>query len=142
MISSTKTDDRQVLEGEAASKAECIIVQRGKKYFWQSRNNVPMIRIDKPPFHVLRAERGTRLCQGLDRRTAETNAPAEYIEILTNGFEVVTYWGRVPCPVRNLCSVTLLTDIIRVIPSDRMSETSTQQVTRLLVDWSNGDQKR
>jgi hypothetical protein len=95
VISSTKTDDRQVLEGEAASKAECVIVQRGKKYFWQSRNNIPMMRIDKPPFTYFVQSEGQGYVKVFTGER-QANAPAEYIEILTNGFEVVTYWGRVP----------------------------------------------
>lgn len=95
VISSTKTDDRQILEGEAASKAECIIVQRGKKYFWQSRNNAPMMRIDKPPFtYFVRSDGHGSVTVFTGERTA--TLAADYIENLTNGFEVVTYWGRVP----------------------------------------------
>ena len=96
VISSTKTDDRQVLEGEAASKAECIIVQRGKKYYWQSRNNAPMTRIDKPGFTYFVQSDGQGYVKVLTGERKATNAPADYIENLTNGFEVVTYWGRVP----------------------------------------------
>ena len=95
VISSTKTDDRQVLEGEAASKSECIIVERGKKYFWQSRNNVPMIRIDKPGFTYFVQSDGQGYVKVLTGERKTTNAPADYIENLTNNFEVITYWGRV-----------------------------------------------
>ena len=96
VISSIKTDDRQVLEGEAASKAECVIVQRGKKYFWQSRNNIPMTRIDKPGFTYFVQSDGQGYVKVLTGERKATNAPADYIENLTNGFEVITYWGRVP----------------------------------------------
>jgi hypothetical protein len=96
VISSTKTDDRQVLDGEAASKAECVIVQRGKKYFWQSRNNAPMIRIDKPQFTYFVQSDGQGSVKVFTGERKLANPPADYIENLTNGFEVVTYWGRVP----------------------------------------------
>jgi hypothetical protein len=95
VFSSAKTDGRETMQGEAADKAECVVVQRGKKYFWASRENVPLVRTDAAQFtFFVHPESGgyVKVFTG-DRKAA--NAPADYIEHINRGFETITYWGRV-----------------------------------------------
>ena len=96
VISSTDHDERKQLDGDAARDAESVIVQRGKnKYFWQSRNNAPMMRVDTPGFTYFIHTGGLGYVKVLTGERKATNAPADYIESFTRGFDVITYWGRV-----------------------------------------------
>jgi hypothetical protein len=95
VFSSVKTDGREEMQGEAADKAECVVVRRGKKYYWASRENVLLVRTDAAQFtYFVHPESGgyVKVFTG-DRKAA--NAPADYIEHINRGFETVTYWGRV-----------------------------------------------
>lgn len=95
VFSTTERDDRQKLEADAAKKAECVIVQQGKKYYWRSRGNAPLTRVDTQQFTYFIHTDGLGFVKVLTGSRKETNAPADYIENFTRGFEVVTYWGRV-----------------------------------------------
>lgn len=94
VFSSVKTDGREPLDGEAARKAECVVVRRGKRFLWASRENVPLVRTDTPGFtFFVHAESGGYVKVFTGERNA--NPPADYIEHVNRGFEVITYWGRV-----------------------------------------------
>lgn len=95
VLSTTERDIRETLEGEAARKAECVIVQKGKKYYWRSRGDAPLNRVDMPLFTYFVHPDGLGYVKVLTGSRKETNAPADYIEGFTEGFDVVTYWGRV-----------------------------------------------
>src|SRR6476659_9775073 len=87
-------DERQTLTGDASDKSECVIVQRGKKYFWASRGNEPMTRIDSQQFTYFVHTGGAGYVK-IFTGVRDPNSQAEYIEhINQEGFEVVTYWGK------------------------------------------------
>jgi hypothetical protein len=95
VFSSAKTDGRETIESEAARKAECVVVQRGKKYFWASRENVALVRTDARQFtFFVHPESGGYVKVFTGERKA-VDAPADYIEHINRGFETITYWGRV-----------------------------------------------
>lgn len=95
VFATPERDDRQKLDSAAAQKAECIIVQRGKKYFWVSRDNAPLNRVDTPQFTFFIHPNGLGFVKVFTGERKAVNAPADYIESFTRGFEVITYWGRV-----------------------------------------------
>lgn len=96
LFSTPERDDRQKLEGEDAAKAECVVVQRGRnKYVWQSRSDAPLNRIDTPQFtYFVHADGLGYIKVYTGERSANTSS-VEYVESITRGFEVITYWGRV-----------------------------------------------
>ena len=58
-------------------------VQRGKKYFWVSRDNAELMRIDAPQFTYFVHTGGGGYVKVLTGSRKETNAPADYIENIT-----------------------------------------------------------
>lgn len=88
-------DDRQHLDQATAYKNECVIVQRGKKYFWASRDNAELLRVDAPQFTYFVHTGGGGYVKVLTGSRKSLNAPADYIENITSGFDVITYWGNV-----------------------------------------------
>ena len=94
VFATTEQDDRQKLDAAAAQKNECVIVQRGKKYFWASRNNAPLTRVDAPQFTYFIHGGGAGYVKVFTGNRESAKAPADYIENINQGFEVVTYWGR------------------------------------------------
>ena len=94
VLSSVENDQRQKLDTDAAQKNECVIVQRGKKYFWASRGDAPMNRIDTSQFTYFIHTGGAGYVK-IFTGVRDPQAAADYIEnINQQGFEVVTYWGR------------------------------------------------
>ena len=88
-------DERQQLDQATAYKNECVIVQRGKKYYWASRDNAELMRVDAPQFTYFVHTGGGGYVKVLTGSRKETNAPAYYIENVTSGFDVITSWGTV-----------------------------------------------
>ena len=88
-------DERQQLDQATAYKNECVIVQRGKKYYWASRDNAEMLRVDAPQFTYFIHTGGAGYVKVLTGSRKDLNAPADYIENIVRQFEVVTYWGNV-----------------------------------------------
>lgn len=88
-------DERQQLSGDDARKNQCVIVQRGKKYFWASRENIPMTRVDFPTFTYFIHTGGGGYVKVLTGSREKTNSPVDYVENINRGFEVITYWGKV-----------------------------------------------
>lgn len=88
-------DERQQLDAATAYKNECVIVRRGKKYYWASRENAEMTRVDAPQFTYFIHTGGGGYVKVLTGSRKATNAPADYIENVNRGFEVITYWGKV-----------------------------------------------
>lgn len=95
VLASTDNDVREPLDAAAAQKNECVIVQRGKKYFWASRENAPVTRIDSPQFTYFVHSGGAGYVKVFTGERKAVKAPADYIEHLSRGFETITYWGRV-----------------------------------------------
>ena len=99
VVSTPERDDREKLEGEAAQKAECVIVERGKnKYFWQSRNNTPLHRVDTAQFTYFLHTEGLGYVKVFTGQRSANPSTAEYLESFTRGLEVTTYWGIVQNP--------------------------------------------
>ena len=95
VYATTEQDERQKLDAETAQKNECVIVQKGKnKYFWASRHNAPLTRVDAPQFTYFIHNGGAGYVKIFTGSRDKTKAPADYIENINQGFEVVTYWGR------------------------------------------------
>lgn len=94
LYASADQEQREKLDGDAAKKNECVIVARGRKYYWASRNNVQMTRIDAAQFTYFVHSGGAGYVKVFtgERRA---DAPIEYVENITQqGFDVITYWGR------------------------------------------------
>ena len=95
VFATPENDERQKLDAATAQKNECVIVQRGKnKYFWASRNNEPLRRVDLGQFTYFIHDRGAGYVKVFTGSREEAKAPADYVENINRGFEVVTYWGR------------------------------------------------
>lgn len=94
VFATTEKEDRQKLDSAAALKNECVIVQRGKKYFWASRNNAPLTRVDAPQFTYFFHNGGAGYVKVFTGNRDAAKAPADYVENISQGFDVVTYWGR------------------------------------------------
>jgi hypothetical protein len=86
-------DDRQKLEAGDSQKSECVIVKRGKKYFWASRGNAPLNRADTPNFTYFVHPGGAGYVK-IFTGPRNVTVPADYLEHISREFEVVTYWGR------------------------------------------------
>jgi hypothetical protein len=95
VYSTPEKDERQQLDQATAYKNECVITQRGKKYFWTSRDNVELRRVDAPQFTYFVHTGGGGYVKVLTGSRKATSAPADYIENVTSGFDVITYWGKV-----------------------------------------------
>ena len=95
VFSDPDKDDRQKMEGDVANKNECVIMRRGKKYYWASRQNAPMTRTDVPPFTYFFHNSGAGYVKVYTGERGPATASADYVEHINRGFETVTYWGRV-----------------------------------------------
>jgi len=93
VFTSIEKESREKLDPESAKKNECVIVQRGKKYYWASRENAEMLRVDAPQFTYFIHVGGSGYVKVLTGSRKASNAPADYIENIVRGFEVITYWG-------------------------------------------------
>lgn len=87
------SETREKLDAESAAKNECVIVAKGKKYYWASRDNGVMNRIDAPQYTYFVHTGGAGYVK-VYTGARKPDAPVEYVESLTQGFEVITYWGR------------------------------------------------
>jgi hypothetical protein len=88
-----ENETREKLDSEAAIKSECVIVQRGKKYYWASRSNGPVTRIDAPQFTYFVHSGGAGYVKVFTGER-KPGATVEYVESITQGLDVITYWGR------------------------------------------------
>lgn len=93
VFATTEQDERQKLDAATAQKNECVIVLKGKKYFWASRNNALLTRVDAAQFTYFIHSGGAGYVK-VFTGNRDSKPPAEYIENINQGFEVVTYWGR------------------------------------------------
>jgi hypothetical protein len=94
VYATAENETREKLDGEAADKSECVIVQRGKKYFWASRNNSPVNRIDGSQFTYFVHTEGAGYVK-IFTGERKPGATVEYLESITQGLDLITYWGRV-----------------------------------------------
>ncbi len=95
LFATVDNQTRENLDPDTAKKNECVIVAKGKKYYWASRDNGLMTRVDAPQFTYFVHNGGAGYVKVFTGERKAVNAPADYIENITRGFEVITYWGRV-----------------------------------------------
>jgi uncharacterized protein (DUF427 family) len=95
VFTSVEQEQREKLEGADAQKNECVVVRKGRKYYWSSRNDAELERVDAPQFTYFMHKGGAGYIKILTGDRREMNAPADYIENINQGFDVITYWGRV-----------------------------------------------
>jgi hypothetical protein len=95
VVTTYEREEREKLDAEAGEKAECVIVQRGRKYYWASRDDAPLTRVDVPNFTYFIHTGGGGFIKVLTGSRAETQLPADYMEQINRGLETITYWGKV-----------------------------------------------
>lgn len=85
---------------DRAVNVKCIISKTGGSYYWASRENVKLSRIDSGAFFTFVAENGSGYIRLVnpDLKDAaslmsETEAKYDYIEHLLIGLRSVTYYG-------------------------------------------------
>lgn len=85
---------------DKAVNVKCIISKIGGAYYWASRENVKLLRIDSGAFFTFLAENGSGYIRLVnpDLKDAaslmsETEAKYDYIEHLLIGLRSVTYYG-------------------------------------------------
>lgn len=88
------------LRGDKATEAECVIVKVGDKYFWKTRNNVEMVRIQSGAFITFVATSGSGYVRIIPSDfkeaaslTDETEKKYDYVEHMLIGLRSVTYYG-------------------------------------------------
>jgi hypothetical protein len=92
LFASVDSEMRIALNADEAKKNECVIVSRKNKYYWASRNDGPMIRIDAPQFTYFVHSGGAGYVKVFTGERSP-DSKADYIEGITQGFDVITYWG-------------------------------------------------
>jgi hypothetical protein len=94
VLSTTDGEQRDKLDAAQAQKYDCVIVKKGKKYLWASRNDAPLTRVDAKEFTYFIHPGGAGYVKVFTGDRSQVKLGADYIEnINQNGFEVVTYWG-------------------------------------------------
>ena len=94
LYASVDGETRSKLDAEAAKKGECVIVMRGKKFYWASRNNGEMTRVDATQFTYFIHTGGGGFVKVFTGER-KPDATADYVETITQGFDVISYWGQV-----------------------------------------------
>ena len=86
---------------DKASEFKCVITKKGDKYFWASRNNVELNRIQSGAFLTFIATSGVgyvRIISPELKDTAalmsETEEKYDYVEHMLIGLRAVTYYGK------------------------------------------------
>ncbi len=89
------------LSRNEAINLECVISQIGDEYYWASRENVRMVRIQSGAFITYVAVTGAGYVRIIpsDLKAAaslmsETEAEFDYVEHAIFGLGSVTYWGK------------------------------------------------
>lgn len=92
----------QKVDGSAAANLACVISEIGGDYYWASRDNTPLVRIDGPAFVTYVAATGAgsiRVTKSEAREAASLMGPTEqtydYVERIWIGLRSVTYYGNV-----------------------------------------------
>ncbi len=86
---------------EQAISVECVIRQVGDKYFWASRDNVELGKVDSGAYITFMALNGSgyvRIVKPEGKPAASLMSPSEYhydyVEHLLIGLRSVTYYGK------------------------------------------------
>ena len=84
-------EDSSNLDDKQSKEFVCIISRRDGKYYWTSRNNIEVTRIESGPFITFSAMNGS----GYVRYTqAVPDSPIDYMEHLIDKLFTITYWGK------------------------------------------------
>jgi len=85
---------------DRAVNVKCIIRKSGGSYYWASRENVKLLRIDSGAFFTFVAENGSGYIRLVNPELkdaaslmSETETKYDYIEHLLIGLRSVTYYG-------------------------------------------------
>ncbi len=88
------------LNRETAVNLECVISRIGDDYYWASRENTEMVRLERGAFITYLAVNGSGYVRVIapDMKQAaalmgETEAKFDYVEHLLIGLKSVTYYG-------------------------------------------------
>ena len=96
-------EDRTVknLSGVNIDTYTCVISKIGSEYYWASRENTPLTRIDGPAYTMFVATTGAgyvKVLQPEQRANASLFDPAaanyDYVEHILVGLGSITYYGR------------------------------------------------
>ena len=86
---------------EKASAALCVISQSGDDFFWTSRNNRTLYKIDGGGAFITYVAPDAGYIRIIKPEyktaaplTSETEAKFDYIEHMTTGLRTITYWGN------------------------------------------------
>ena len=94
LIATPAHDNREKLDADAAQKSECLVVLRGRKFYWRSRNDVLLNKVETSDFTYFISPEGFGFIKVFTGQR-KADAAAEYIESITREFDVITYWGKV-----------------------------------------------
>jgi|TARA_B100001964_G_scaffold115407_1_gene128616 hypothetical protein len=87
------------LSKEKASQFLCVIVKKGDKYYWKSRENKELVKMDSGAFTYFIAPTSgyVKFIKPALKSAASLMSPTEakfgYIEHLSIGLRSVNYWG-------------------------------------------------
>lgn len=83
-----------------AHTLECVISQDGESYYWASRGDVPMVRVDAGAFTTFVAVNGSGYVRVVvpamkdaARLMSETEGRFDYVEHMNIGLRSITYYG-------------------------------------------------
>jgi hypothetical protein len=88
------------IKGDKALEFKCTITKIGEKYFWTSRNNVELVRIQSGAFVTFVATSGAGYMRFIlpEMKDAplldETEKKYDYAEHMLMGLKSVTYYGK------------------------------------------------
>jgi hypothetical protein len=81
---------RVELSDQGSQKYQCRIVEKGKKFYWASRDNRVLIRAESGDFVYYISPEGT----GFIKVALTKTEPYDYMESFTSELKTVTYWGK------------------------------------------------
>jgi hypothetical protein len=94
------TRNVEALNTDKAGNTECLIVKRGEKYLWASRENLQLARIESGSFITFIAMNGSGWIRTINPEfktiastMSATEASFDYVEHLMIGLRSVTYFG-------------------------------------------------
>lgn len=94
----TRTPEK--LSKDRAVASECVISQIGDDYYWASRENVRLLKVDAGAFLTFIASNGAGYIRMVKKDLkpaasllSETESRFDYVEHLLTGLRSVTYYG-------------------------------------------------
>lgn len=88
------------LSGERAVNLECVISQIGEEFYWASRENVPLVKVDAGGFITYVAANGAGYirvvkpqAKSAAAQMSDTEKQFDYVEHALVGLRSITYYG-------------------------------------------------